>query len=159
MSSPKIDLDKLAKPQWSAVDRKNAEAVVDFVQLIMNDHDFDEVTNRYSAGPYKQHNRNIADGIGGVIATVGDLVKNAPDFSYDVKHIYVDGDHVILHSHATLKARHRGDDTQGMNIIDIWKVADGQLTEQWDAVQGVGLSMRLYGLVAGGKVRNTNGVF
>ena len=67
--------------------------------------------------------------------------------------------HVIVHSHATLKAAHRGDDSKGMNIIDTWKVEDGELVEHWDAVQGISMDMRLYNLFAGGKVRNTNGVF
>ena len=159
MSYPKINLVSLEKPHWSIKDKDNVKAVIEFVQLIMNDHNFDEVTLRYAGNPYKQHNRNIADGIEGVVKTVGDLVKNAPEFSYDVKHIYVDGEYVVLHSHATLKAKHRGDDSQGLNIVDTWKVIDGQLVEHWDAVQGISFSMRMYGLISGGNVRNQNGVF
>ncbi len=159
MPNPQINLDSLTKENWSTEDTRNAEAVVEFVQLIMNDHNFDEILQRYTGSPYKQHNRNIADGIEGVVKTLSDLVKNAPEFSYDVKHIYVDGEYVILHSHATLKAKHRGDDSQGLNIVDIWRVVDGRLVEHWDAIQGISLSMRLYGLFSGGKVRNGNGVF
>ncbi len=159
MSYPKININLLEKPHWSSDDRNRVEAVLEFVQLIMNDHNFDEITRRYAGSPYKQHNRNIADGIGGVVKTISDLVKNAPEFSYDVKHIYVDGEYVILHSHATLKAKHRGNDAQGLNIVDTWKVVDGKLVEHWDAVQGISFSMRLYGLITGGKVRNDNGVF
>ncbi|WDE06646.1 nuclear transport factor 2 family protein [Thalassomonas viridans] len=159
MANPKIDLESLAKAHWSQDDKQNAAAVLEFVQLIMNDHNFEEILRRYTGKPYKQHNRNIADGIEGVVKTVGDLVKNAPEFSYEVKHVYVDGEHVILHSHATLKEAHRGDESQGMNIVDTWKVIDGNLVEHWDAVQGLSFSMRLYGLLAGGKVRNSNGVF
>ncbi|MCG7908623.1 MAG: polyketide cyclase, partial [Candidatus Thiodiazotropha taylori] len=62
-------------------------------------------------------------------------------------------------SHATLKEKHRGDDSQGLNIVDTWKLEDGRLVEHWDAIQGIDLSMRLYGLFFGGKVRNANGVF
>ncbi len=159
MSSPKINLVALEKAHWSAEDRKNAQQVVEFVQLLMNDHNFAEITRRYTGRPYKQHNRNMADGIRGVVGALSNLVKNAPEFSYDVKHIYVDGEHVILHAHATLKAKHRGDDTQGFNIIDTWKVVDGQLVEHWDAIQGISFSMRMYALLTGGKVRNQNGVF
>ena len=159
MTYPKIDLVSLEKPHWSNDDRNNAEAVIEFVQLIMNDHNFNEIKLRYAGSPYKQHNRNIANGIDGVVKTVGDLVKNSPEFSYDVKHIFVDGEYVILHSHVTLKAKHRGDDSQGLNIVDTWKVIDGKLVEHWDAIQGISFSMRLYGLISGGKVRNHNGVF
>ncbi len=159
MSQPQINFASLAKPHWSETDRSNAELVVDFVQLLMNNHDFDELTRQYKDQPYKQHNRNIANGIEGVVKTVGDLVKNAPEFSYDVKSAYVDGDHVILHSHATLKAKHRGNDKQGFNIIDTWKVVDGQLVEHWDAIQGISFPMMIYSLLTGGKIRNGNGVF
>ncbi|UTM56156.1 nuclear transport factor 2 family protein [Photobacterium sp. CCB-ST2H9] len=159
MSSPKINLEALEKSHWSNTDKRNAALAIEFVQLMMNDHNFDEMTRRYAGQPYEQHNRNIANGIEGVVKTVSNLVKNAPEFSYDVKHVYVDGDSVILHSHATLKAKHRGDDTQGLNIIDTWRVSDGRLVEHWDAVQGISFSMRLYALMTGGQVRNGNGVF
>ena len=156
---PTIDLERLAKPHWSDQDRHHAARVLDFVQCLMNDHDFEAVARRYGTQRYAQHNRNIGDGINGVIKTVGDLVKQAPEFSYEVKHVYVDGDHVVLHSHATLKAKHRGDDSKGLNIMDVWRLADGDLVEHWDAIQGLDLSMRLYGLLSGGRIRNANGVF
>ncbi|ASP38448.1 polyketide cyclase [Bacterioplanes sanyensis] len=159
MTAPRIQRQPLMRPHWSDTERANAEAVLDFVQLIMNDHRFDEVLARFGEQPYRQHNRTIADGIGGVVATLRALVKTAPEFSYEVKRVLVDGDQVILHSHATLKAKHRGDDSQGLNIVDIWMVEDGRLVEHWDAVQGLSMSMRLYGLLTGGQVRNANGVF
>ena len=101
----------------------------------------------------------FSDGIDGVLSTLKNLVKNAPEFSYEVKRIFVDGNHVVLHSHATLKAKHRGDDSQGFNIIDTWRVENGQLVEHWDAVEGISFPMRMYSLMTGGKVRNENGVF
>lgn len=159
MSQPTIDPVALERGHWGPQERQNAQAVLAFVQLIMNDHDFEAVRERYAGGVYQQHNRNIADGVEGVIRTVGDLVKRAPEFSYDVKQVFVDGEHVVLHSHATLKAAHRGDEARGLNIIDTWRVTDGRLVEHWDAVQGLDVSMRLYGLFTGGQVRNNNGVF
>ncbi|MCU7842441.1 MAG: nuclear transport factor 2 family protein [Candidatus Thiodiazotropha sp. (ex Monitilora ramsayi)] len=159
MTNAKIDIDTLKKAHWSDDDKNNAETVLEFVQLLMNDHIFEEVSQRYSGSPYRQHNRSIADGIEGVIKTVSDFVKNAPEFSYDVKRIFVDGEYVTIHSHATLKAKHRGDDSQGLNIVDTWKVVDGRLVEHWDTIQPIDFSMRLYGLLFGGKVRNVNGVF
>lgn len=159
MSQPIINFEALKKDNWTAEDENNAAKVVEFVQLIMNDHNFEEIIRRYEGAPYRQHNRNIADGIEGVVKTVSDFVKTAPEFSYDVKRVFVDGEFVILHSHATLKAKHRGDESEGLNIMDVWKVVDGKLVEHWDALQGMSFSMRLYGLLTGGKVRNENGVF
>jgi predicted SnoaL-like aldol condensation-catalyzing enzyme len=159
MNQPKIDIQGFKKAHWTDLEVSNATAVLEFVQLIMNDHNFDEIKHRQGSSPYKQHNRTIADNIGGVIETVSNLVKTTPEFSYDVKSVFVDNDHVIIHSHATLKAKHRGDVSQGMNIIDTWKVEDGQLVEHWDAVQGISFSMRLFSLLTGGKLRNHNGPF
>ncbi len=159
MNAPTIDLPSLTKSHWSDSDKQNVATVVDFVQLIMNDHNFEELRRRFGDSPYVQHNRTIGDGIEGVINTVSSLVKNAPEFSYEVKHIYVDGDHVSLHSHATLKAKHRGNEKQGLNIVDTWKVENGKPVEHWDAVQAMSWSMRLYNLLTGGAIRNGNGVF
>lgn len=159
MSAPIIEQAPLMKSHWSEQERTNAQVVLDFVQLLMNDHNFEALRNQHQNNPYKQHNRTMSDGIEGVLSTIADLVKKFPTFSYDVKRVFVDGDEVIIHAHATLKAAHRGDDSQGMNIVDIWKLADGIPVEHWDAVQGLSLSMRLYGLLTGGKVANSNGVF
>lgn len=159
MVSPQVNPEAFQKSHWSAEDKKNVSVVLEFVQLIMNDHNFEEVLSKYKGEPYLQHNRNMTIGIEGVIEALGDLVKTAPEFSYDVKQVFVDGEFVIVHSHATLKTAHRGDDTKGLNIIDTWRVKEGKLVEHWDAVQGLSFSMRFYGLLAGGKVRNSNGVF
>lgn len=157
--TPVINLDTLKKDNWNATEQQNAALVVEFVQLIMNDHDFDQVLSRFGSQPYRQHNRSMTDGISGVVKSVSDLCKQSPEFSYDVKHIYVDGENVILHSHATLKRKHRGDDKQGFNIMDVWKVVDGKIVEHWDTVQPMSFSMRMYMLVTGGAIRNDNGVY
>jgi hypothetical protein len=46
-----------------------------------------------------------------------------------------------------------------MNIIDTWRVEDGQLVEHWDAVEGISFFMRLYSLLTGGQIRNSNSIF
>ncbi|QBF81670.1 polyketide cyclase [Shewanella maritima] len=159
MSAPQINAEDFEQAHWSDKDKANANAVIGFIQQLMNEHDFDSLAARYADKPYKQHNRTMADGIDGVLSTLRDFIKIAPEFSYDVKRVLVDGDYVSVHSHATLKAKHRGDDSQGLNIIDTWKVENGYLIEHWDAVQSMSLSMRMYALFTGGKVRNQNGVY
>lgn len=159
MSSVTIDFNALSKPHWDEEQTFKARKVIHFVQQLMNDHNFEEITRQFEGKPYLQHNRTIEDGIQGVVKSIGKLVKNAPEFSYDVKRVFVDGDHVILHSHVTLKARHRGDDRQGFNIIDTWRLDNGELVEHWDAIQGLSFSMRLYAWLSGGALRNANGVF
>jgi len=159
MSQPTIDIQSFVKSSWNEQEKANANSVLNFVQMIMNEHAFDQVSNMFSGKAYIQHNRTMGDNIEGVLSALRDLTKRSPEFSYDVKQVFVDGEFVIVHSHATLFAKHRGDDTKGLNIIDTWKVVDGMPAEHWDAVQGLDVSMRIYGLFTGGKIRNSNGVF
>ncbi|MEM9777459.1 MAG: nuclear transport factor 2 family protein [Chloroflexota bacterium] len=159
MNTIKLNFDSLKKDHWNEQEIANGEFVLEFVQSIMNDHDFDLVMEKYSDGPYKQHNRSMFDGLGGVVGTLKDFSDRYPDFAYDVKHMLVDGNYVTIHSHATLRKGDRGNDTKGLNIMDTWKVQDGKLVEHWDAVQPLEGFMRFYSLVNGGNVRNSNGVF
>ena len=154
-----IDITELARSHWSSQDLENAQIALDFVQKIMNDHDFDYIRAVYGNSPYKQHNRGMKDGIDGVISTLEEFTKQYPNFSYDVKHIYVDGPFVTLHSHGTLSVNDRGNPNKGLNIYDTWKVENGMLVEHWDSIQGIDSGMRFYGFLTGGAVKNDNTLF
>lgn len=154
-----IDLQELQKPNWTEQELANAELITDFVQNLMNDHNFDYVLEHYNDSAYTQHNRNLPDKVTGLVGFLKEFVEDYPDYTYDVKHIYVDGDYVIFHSHATLDKEDRGDDEKGMNIIDTWRIEDGRIVEHWDSIQALDFSMRLYSLLSGGDIENANGVF
>ncbi len=154
-----LDLKAHQRDHWTAGEKANVEAAAEFVQLLMIDHNFEAVRSRFGGNHYVQHNRNMSDGIAGVIEYVDRLVRRYPDYTYDVKHISVDGDLVTFHSHATLRRKDRGDDRQGFNIFDTWRVVDGKIVEHWDALQPLNSFMRFYAWMVGGSIRNTNGVF
>lgn len=156
---PVIDLESLKKAHWSEQEVKNVTLVVEFVQKLMNDHAFDDVVENFANSSYTQHNRNIPDGIEGLVGVLKQFTRSFPDYSYDVKQILADGDQVVFHSHATLRESHRGNDRKGMNITDNWKIRDGQIVEHWDSIQAIDRFMRVYALMNGGKIRNANGVF
>ena len=160
-SAPKIiiDLESLQKPGWTEQERKNAEVITDFVQNLMNNHNFEYVMTHYNDDAYIQHNRNIPDKVTGLVEFLRAFTEDYPEYTYDVKHIYVDGDYVIFHSHATLNAEDRGNDQKGMNIIDTWRLQDGRIVEHWDSIQALDTFMRMYSLFSGGNIRNDNGVF
>lgn len=155
----KINFDQLQKDNWSAKERKNAQFMVEFIQLLMNNHDLDQIKAKYGDSPYVQHNRNMETGMEGIIKEIKTLIKNYPEYTYDVKHIYADGDYIIFHSHATIKKKDRGQDRSGFNIKDTWKIEDRKIVEHWDAIQPLNTFMRFYAWLVGGKLRNTNGVF
>ncbi len=159
METIKIDLENLKKSHWSEEEIKNVELVTDFVQNLMNNHNLEYVLKNYNNSSYIQHNRNIPDGMEGIVGTIKDFTKTFPDFCYDVKQIIADGDHVLFHSHATMKKADRGNDKKGMNITDNWRIKDGQIVEHWDSIQAIDGFMRFYSLLNGGKIRNSNGVF
>ncbi|CAK4074516.1 nuclear transport factor 2 family protein [Vibrio sp. 16] len=154
-----IDLTSLSKSSWTEQERENARIITDFVQHLMNNHDFEYVLEHYNDSAYVQHNRNLPDKVTGLVGFLQEFVEDYPEYSYDVKHVYVDGDYVIFHSHATLEKEDRGNDQKGMNIIDTWRLEDGRIVEHWDAIQALDFSMRMYALFSGGDIANENGVF
>ncbi len=159
MKSNQINLDLLKRDSWSNEERRNAEFVIEFVQKIMNDHDFEYVKENFGSNPYRQHNQSMIDGIEGVIQSMEQLTSNFPDFSYEVKHVYVDSEFVIVQSHATLSKEDRGNPQKGLNIYDTWKVVNNQIVEHWDAIQGIDQRMRKVVLQNGGQFRNDNTYF
>ncbi|GAB1619982.1 ester cyclase [Agarivorans albus] len=154
-----IDLPSLKKASWTEQELANAELISDFVQNLMNNHNFDYVMQNYNDSAYVQHNRNLPDKVTGLVGFLEEFVEDYPDYAYDVKHIYVDGDYVIFHSHATLEKEDRGNDQKGMNIIDTWRIEEGRIVEHWDSIQALDFSMRVYSLISGGDIANSNGVF
>ncbi|MGB0525935.1 MAG: nuclear transport factor 2 family protein [Flammeovirgaceae bacterium] len=159
MDTLQINYDTLKKDSWSEKEVKNVKLIIDFMQNLMNNHHFDYVREKFSNQQYLQHNRGIPDGMAGLISFVENFAKQFPEYAYDVKHIYADGDYVIFHSQATTKAKHRGNDKEGYNIMDTWKIKDGEIVEHWDALQPMSGFMRFYNLLTGGKIRNSNGVY
>lgn len=154
-----IDFESLKQNHWSEQEVQNAKLVADFVLHLMNKHNFDYVKQQYGNDAYVQHNRNIADGVDGLLDNLKQLTKRFPEFTYDVKHIYADGDKVIFHSHATVRKKDRGNDQKGFNIHDVWTIKDGNIVEHWDSIQALDGFMRFYGWLSGGTIRNSNGVF
>ncbi|RLV60105.1 polyketide cyclase [Parashewanella curva] len=154
-----IDLQALQKNNWTEHERSNVALVTDFVQNLMNDHNFDHILKRYNDSSYVQHNRNLPDKISGLTEFLQEFVEDYPDYTYDVKHIYADGDFVIFHSHATLNKEDRGNDKKGLNIIDTWRLKNGKIVEHWDSIQALDGFMRFYSLINGGDINNNNGVF
>ena len=159
MADVTVDFAALERPEWSEPERKNAQTIAEFVQLLMNEHDFDQVRDRFSTGTYVQHNRAIPDGIDGLTGYVARLVKRFPGYSYDVRQILASGDRVVFHSHVTLRAAHRGNQKKGFVVFDMWKLEDGRIANHWDALQPLDLMARLITLFGGGRTRNDNGIY
>ncbi|MEM1094038.1 MAG: nuclear transport factor 2 family protein [Bacteroidota bacterium] len=159
LATPYIDGDAHHQNHWTAEEANNARVVVDFLQHLMNEHDVAYIRQTYGHSAYRQHNRAIPNGIHGVAGYVEELTKRFPEYSYDVKRVIASGDFVVTHSHATLKAKQRGDASQGFIITDTFRLEHGQLAEHWDAIQPIDLSARFIFLMTGGTIANDNPTF
>ena len=159
METLRIDFESLKQEHWSERELTNATLITDFVQHLMNDHNFDYVLQNFNHESYIQHNRSIGDGVPALVDFVKDFARRFPDYAYDVKHIFADGDFIVFHSHATTKEEHRGNDKKGLIMKDTWKLRDGKIVDHWDAIQPLDGFMRFYAWLTGGKIRNANGVF
>ncbi len=155
--APAIDVP--TQEHWSDDERRNVDVVSRFVGLLMNEHDYDTVRREFGDDDYVQHSPGIPDHIEGLVGYLESLTKRYPEYSYDVRHVHADGDYVVFHSHATIKAKHRGDDRKGFNIIDRWRIVDDEIAEHWDAIQPLDFSSRLLVLAVGGRRRNSNSIF
>ncbi len=159
VSIPKIEFNDHLQESWTQQETDNAKVVVDFFQHLMNEHDFEYTLKHYGEGSYLQHNRAIPNDVPGLISYVKNVTKRFPEYAFDVKRIIVSGDFVVLHSHATFKAKHRANEKKGFIITDTFRLENGKLAEHWDAIQPIDTFSRLFFLMAGGKIRNNNPTF
>ena len=120
----------------------NKKAVVEFYEKAINEKDF-EAASKYMGARYTQHNPNAADGPEGLKAFLLFLKEKFPASRSEIKHVFADGDYVILHVHAV-----RETGARGSAIVDIFKLENGKVVEHWDVVQPIPE-----------KAANTNGMF
>lgn len=158
-NAPKIDFKKFVKQQWTDKELDNVKVVVDFFQHLMNEHNFEYTLKTHGNTSYIQHNRAIPNGIEGLIDYVKNMTKRFPDYSFDVKNIFVDGEFVIFHSHTTMRKKHRGNEKKGFIITDTFRLENGKLVEHWDAIQPIDFFTRILFLIVGGRIGNNNSTF
>ncbi len=156
---PKINVKNHLQENWTKQETENVKVVVDFFQHLMNEHNFEYTLQNHAGGSYTQHNRAIPNEITGLVGYVSTLTKRFPEYSFDVKMIFADGDYVILHSHTTMIAKHRGNEKKGFIITDTFRLENGKLVEHWDAIQPIDLFSRFLVLITGGSIGNNNSTF
>jgi predicted SnoaL-like aldol condensation-catalyzing enzyme len=89
---------------------------------------------RLYAGPtYRQHNPLIEDGMEGLKKFVTWIMSNHPDARCEIKRVFADGDHVILHSHW----HGLSDNPRGEAVVDIFRLEGGKVLEHWDVIQPI----------------------
>jgi len=110
---------------------RDKKTVVDFYEKALNQKDYDAAA-KYLGPRYTEHNPNAAAGPEGLRAFLGFLEEKFPDSRSEIKRVFAEGDHVILHVHAV-----REPGTRGNAIVDIFRLEDGKIVEHWDVVQPI----------------------
>lgn len=115
----------------NATEEANKRVVQEFYDKALNQKDF-EAASKYLGAKYVQHNPRAADGPEGLKAYLEFLKGKFPKSKSEIKRVFAEGDHVILHVHAV-----REPGSKGQAIIDIFRVENGKIVEHWDVVQDV----------------------
>jgi predicted SnoaL-like aldol condensation-catalyzing enzyme len=109
----------------------NKKTVAAFEEAALNQKDFD-AASKYLGPRYTQHNPNAADGPEGLKGYITFLRDKFPNNHSESKHIFADGDYVIVHDHAV-----REPGTRGFAIVNIYKLENGKVVEHWDVIQPI----------------------
>jgi predicted SnoaL-like aldol condensation-catalyzing enzyme len=109
----------------------NKKTVAAFEDAALNQKDFDSAS-KYLGPRYTQHNPNVPDGPEGLKGFLAFLKDKFPNNRSETKHVFADGDFVIVHDHAV-----REPGTSGSAIVNIYRLENGKIVEHWDVIQPI----------------------
>ena len=111
----------------------NKDIVVAFYKRALFEGQVEDAFRLYAVPTYRQHNPLIEDGMEGVKKFVAWIIANHPNARGEIKRIFADGDHVILHSHW----HGLSDNPGGEAVVDIFRLEGGKVVEHWDVIQPI----------------------
>jgi predicted SnoaL-like aldol condensation-catalyzing enzyme len=91
--------------------------------------------DRYISPDYIQHSSLAPPGREALKEFLDMIRRQSPEAETHIKRSFVDGNHVICHTHVL---RHRGD--PGLAVVDIFRVEGGLIVEHWDVLMEVPLN-------------------
>lgn len=109
----------------------NKKTVAAFEDAALNQKDFDSAS-KYLGPRYTQHNPNVPDGPEGLKGFLAFLKDKFPNNRSETKHVFAEGDFVIVHDHAV-----REPGTRGSAIVNIYRLENGKIVEHWDVIQPI----------------------
>lgn len=111
----------------------NKDITVAFYKKALFEGRVEEAFRLYAVPTYRQHNPLIEDCMEGVKKFVTWIMSNHPDARGEMKRVFADGDHVILHSHW----HGLSDNPRGEAVVDIFRLEAGKVLEHWDVIQPI----------------------
>jgi predicted SnoaL-like aldol condensation-catalyzing enzyme len=88
--------------------------------------------DRYISPDYVQHSSLAPPGREALKEFLDMIRRQSPDAETHIKRSFVDGEHVICHTHVI---RQPGD--PGLAVVDIFRVDGGMIVEHWDVLMEV----------------------
>jgi predicted SnoaL-like aldol condensation-catalyzing enzyme len=103
--------------------------VLDFYEAVVNRRDF-TAASAHLGDVYIQHRADAPDGVDGLRQFM--MRERNPQTHVDVRRVFVDGDHVIIHAHVVPSPEERGS-----AHVDIFRVDGDKVVEHWDVDQPI----------------------
>ncbi len=117
--------------RYTAAEEANLDLVAGLFRDVLNPMDSGAV-DRFIAPDYIQHSQMAPPGRDALKAFL-DMIRGAnPQAVHDVKRMFADKDHVIVHYHVR-----RWPDDNGFAVMDIFRVEGGLIAEHWDVTMDV----------------------
>mgnify|MGYP001056072542 CR=1 FL=1 len=117
--------------RYSAEEQANLDLVVGLFRDVLNPMN-SAMVDRYIAPDYIQHSQLAEPGREPLKAFLDMIKVQTPDAVHDIKRMFVDGDHVIVHYHVR-----RTKDDPGFAVMDIFRIEYGRIQEHWDVLMDV----------------------
>ena len=115
----------------TAEEQRNLELVLAMYRDVLIPFDSSQV-DRYISPGYIQHSSLAPPGRQALKDFLDFIRGQSPDAQTHIKRSFVDGNHVICHTHVI---RHKGD--PGLAVVDIFRVEGGLVVEHWDVLMEV----------------------
>jgi len=115
----------------TAQEQANHDLVLEMYHKVLIAMDSSAV-DRFIAPEYVQHSSLAEPSVEALKDFLDRVRAESPDATQTIHRSFVDGDHVITHTHVV---RWPGD--PGLAVVDIFRVADDLIVEHWDVIQDV----------------------
>jgi predicted SnoaL-like aldol condensation-catalyzing enzyme len=112
----------------ASVQERNKKIAQDLLDAAFNKKD-PKLAAQFVTERYIQHNPQVPTGKAGLMAALPGFYKAIPSLKWSLKHIWAEGDYVIVHSVYDF-----GKDTA---VVDIFRFEGGKADEHWDVVQEI----------------------
>ncbi len=115
----------------TADEQRNIDLVTDMFKHVLQPMSSARV-DEFISPDYIQHSQLAPPGRDALKAFLDEMGPQHPNSSHDIKRVFADGDHVIVHYLVK-----RWPEDPGMIVIDVFRCADGMIVEHWDVLEDV----------------------